>query len=402
MQESLARAALEQPDFWSVVGEIELRLLAAVAAQRLAEAHRPSLIGEFNDLKTRVPSRSMWDSVFSEARFTLEPYLGFADADEQGAARALLAMLADAAGAAVRPASASAALPPHERDTVTLAAAQQLELVEALAEAFKPQPLERRVMDPLQVPADARSAARTYRKRVAALVSWAIAAGQVGALLRAAAAANPNSQRLRSLNEVTGLVAPTGTMAEVTRSAPAASADVADDPRLLQVKRQVCVVQTRGGAKGGSGTGFLIGPDQVMTHSGFLSADPGKAGDAIRAGVTVVFDLDGPATARPSYLAQPEPVFVSPSGVVVLRLDRPAGREIAADAGTGSSARARGWLTPGSTERATRAVVIVQYVAGGPKLVVSIDRNGVALEEAGSIYYRNATEPGSSGAPCFR
>ena len=36
VQESLARAASERPDFWSVVGQIELRVLAAVAAQRLA------------------------------------------------------------------------------------------------------------------------------------------------------------------------------------------------------------------------------------------------------------------------------------------------------------------------------------------------------------------------------
>ena len=98
VQESLARAATERPDFWSVVGQIELRVLEAVAAQQLA-TRSTALLAEFKDLKTRVPARSMWDSVHSEARFTLEPYLGIASAAEQRAAKALLdALAAMAAG----------------------------------------------------------------------------------------------------------------------------------------------------------------------------------------------------------------------------------------------------------------------------------------------------------------
>ena len=58
-----------------------------------------SLIAEFSDLKARVPARTMWDSVHSEARFTLEPYLGIASAAEKKAASALLdALAAMAAG----------------------------------------------------------------------------------------------------------------------------------------------------------------------------------------------------------------------------------------------------------------------------------------------------------------
>jgi len=89
VQESLERAAREQPDFWCVVGQIELRVLAAVAAQQLA-GQAPTLIVEFQDLKSRVPAPSMWDSVRDEARFTLEPYQGIASAAERRAAQALL------------------------------------------------------------------------------------------------------------------------------------------------------------------------------------------------------------------------------------------------------------------------------------------------------------------------
>ncbi len=98
VQESLARAATERPDFWSVVGQIELRVLEAVAAQRLADASG-ALIAEFGELKSRVPARGMWDSVHAEARFTLEPYLGIASAAEKRAAGALLAALAEMAAA---------------------------------------------------------------------------------------------------------------------------------------------------------------------------------------------------------------------------------------------------------------------------------------------------------------
>jgi len=96
VQESLARAASQSPDFWSVVGLIELRVLEAVAAQRLADTSG-ALIAEFSDLKARVPARGMWDSVHSEARFTLEPYLGIASAAEKRAATALLNALAEMA-----------------------------------------------------------------------------------------------------------------------------------------------------------------------------------------------------------------------------------------------------------------------------------------------------------------
>jgi len=98
VQESLARASSERPDFWSVVGQIELRVLVAVAARQLA-GESVALIAEFTDLKSRVPARTMWDSVHSEARFTLEPYLGIASAAEQRAARALLDALAAMAAA---------------------------------------------------------------------------------------------------------------------------------------------------------------------------------------------------------------------------------------------------------------------------------------------------------------
>jgi len=97
--ESLQNAAAAKPDFWSVVGLTELRVLSALARGDLA-----GIVGEVVDqlreLKGRVPSPGKWDSVYSEALFTLQPYQaidGLA-ANEQRAAQTLLATLAELAG----------------------------------------------------------------------------------------------------------------------------------------------------------------------------------------------------------------------------------------------------------------------------------------------------------------
>ena len=89
VRDSLTQAATERPDFWSVVGQTELGLLEALAQRRLAGS-APGLLHAFRELKARVPSSSGWDSVYTEARFTLEPYQEVANATEQRAAVEIL------------------------------------------------------------------------------------------------------------------------------------------------------------------------------------------------------------------------------------------------------------------------------------------------------------------------
>jgi len=95
VRQALQAATSARPDFWSVVGGIELRLLQALAESSLARGG-PALLHELRDLKARVPSPAMWASVHAQARFTLGPYqaqprLGEA---ERRAAKALLDGLA--------------------------------------------------------------------------------------------------------------------------------------------------------------------------------------------------------------------------------------------------------------------------------------------------------------------
>jgi tetratricopeptide (TPR) repeat protein len=102
--DSLQAAATEKPDFWSVVGLTELRVLAALASGTLA-AVIDEVVEHLRDLKPRVPAPGKWDSVHNEAQFTLIPYLalrGLGGAEKR-AAQALLATLAELAGAGAPP-----------------------------------------------------------------------------------------------------------------------------------------------------------------------------------------------------------------------------------------------------------------------------------------------------------
>jgi hypothetical protein len=72
-----------------VVGQTELALLEALAQGRLAGS-APALMEAARELKARVPATSSWDSVYTEARFTLEPYQAVASSTEQRAAAEIL------------------------------------------------------------------------------------------------------------------------------------------------------------------------------------------------------------------------------------------------------------------------------------------------------------------------
>jgi hypothetical protein len=92
LRASLRRQLDEEPDFWSMVGVIELDLIEALAAGRLAGAAadlRPRLA----DLHSRVPAPQMWASVADNTRFMLAPWAARQRSAAAAAARALLAQL---------------------------------------------------------------------------------------------------------------------------------------------------------------------------------------------------------------------------------------------------------------------------------------------------------------------
>ncbi|MGL6110481.1 MAG: tetratricopeptide repeat-containing protein, partial [Rubrivivax sp.] len=96
-RQSLQAKVTNAPDFWSVVGLVELQWLEAVAQQRLAKV-RESVAGGFADLAQRAPAPHMWKSVRDQALFVLQPYAKAAGGTEAAAAAAVLKQLQALAG----------------------------------------------------------------------------------------------------------------------------------------------------------------------------------------------------------------------------------------------------------------------------------------------------------------
>jgi CHAT domain-containing protein len=81
-----------EADFWSVVGEIELRQYEALAERALAAA-RSELDKAFEDLHKRVTAARMWASVYDTASLVLPVYAIRVKDKEKAAAEALLSRL---------------------------------------------------------------------------------------------------------------------------------------------------------------------------------------------------------------------------------------------------------------------------------------------------------------------
>ena len=119
---SLRARTEDDPDFWSVVGEIELALYEALSAGALAQALQP-LLDAYDDVGRRVTSAWLWRSVRDQLDFVLPRYVARASAPEQEAAKTLLDHLTRLAGreepeeAAVAPKTPAAARAPRKPKT---------------------------------------------------------------------------------------------------------------------------------------------------------------------------------------------------------------------------------------------------------------------------------------------
>jgi len=89
---SLQAKTHDEPDFFSMVGLVEVELYAVLARRALA-AGLAGFVNAYADLRTRVSSPGQWASVADTADFVLVPYAAAAGAHEADAAHALLALL---------------------------------------------------------------------------------------------------------------------------------------------------------------------------------------------------------------------------------------------------------------------------------------------------------------------
>jgi hypothetical protein len=279
---------------------------------------------------------------------------------------------------------------------ISLSTEQQQALTTALVESFVPEALERRVMDPLRVPYEVRSASREYQVRVNVLVRWAASEGRLDDLLKAAYEANPHSDALRHLNESTGAIEKTEDPFDAlfgSNSVEAASWRF----RWNEIANQICLIRDEHDV--GIGTAFLVGPDQVITHAAVFDSQPGAAfpESLIRRRFSACFE---PGVFEKRYAVLASEPYVLDDQIVIVRLEGQAGRDYSVESALGTSARARGWISPAPLKSPDDVVMIAHFALGEqPRL--SIDRNELVRDDREHLYYRNNTAPSAIGAPCF-
>ena len=196
--------------------------------------------------------------------------------------------------------------------------------------------------------------------------------------------------------------------------------------KLGEIEGRICRVEYPN--KVARGTGFLIGPNAVLTNYHVVEAI--VKGDYKRGDVRLRLDYkvmdDGVAVARglifelandwlyDSSVYSVEDEKVNPADPKPEELDYailrvkgdPGNQPLGGTKGTTDpNAIQRGWIqAPAGTHDflAQRAIYIVQHSDGGP-MQVAIDSNAVTglNGNATRVRYTTTTQPGSSGSPCF-
>lgn len=186
--------------------------------------------------------------------------------------------------------------------------------------------------------------------------------------------------------------------------------------RLSQIERRVCRLEFEDNA---AGTGFLVGPDVVLTNwhvvkpfkaQGQLGAlvcrfDYLKLSNGtVQKGQVVPLHANGCLDSSPYSQAEttttPETPPPAPDELdyALLRLATPVGQQQINGA-------PRGWITLPTEPAPLPAgapLLILQHPQGEP-MKLALDTDAVIGQNAGKtrIRYKTNTDPGSSGSPCF-
>lgn len=288
-----------------------------------------------------------------------------------------------------------------------LSGQQEQQLHEALIDAF---PIESALAQMVRFGGVARNLAAiaggdNLSTVVFNLLIWAGSRDKVDDLLLAARNANPTNALLRSFAETVGLAAQSPKQDEL-------EALVLQSVRFQEVeawretmsRRELTVCRVEGPSYG---TGFLVGPDLLMTNYHVLEAvinQPSLVG-------SVVFRFDykmaaDGVTLRPGQtyrLADTAAWLIdsSPPGQLDYALVRVAGEPGNQSVGGQPQAPARGWLAPiAHGFEMGEPLLILQHPQARPLCLAPGAVTAVATDQQ-SIAYSANTLPGSSGSPCF-
>jgi hypothetical protein len=169
--------------------------------------------------------------------------------------------------------------------------------------------------------------------------------------------------------------------------------------RLSQAELAVCRIEEP--AWRALGTGFLIGPDLVMTNRHVVESFATQSTPSILVRFDFKLSPDGSKLreGRTFEVARDWLVASSPVAQLdfaVLRLAHPAGLE---PAGGTATAPSRGWITPRWRDLEPDETIFVIQHPQGETLKLASGRYD--SREPSRLRYRVDTEPGSSGSPCF-
>ncbi|MEO6887885.1 MAG: serine protease [Ktedonobacteraceae bacterium] len=169
--------------------------------------------------------------------------------------------------------------------------------------------------------------------------------------------------------------------------------------RMHQGERATCLILFQGHSPEPQGTGFLVGPDLLMTN--YHVIEPVLRQHVGFEEVVLWFDFK---TFHNTPIGSPRPYRLSHTYLfdksptnnldyVLLRVQGTPGLDATNDAPK------RGWLVPMKhTFLVGEPLFIIQHPQGGP-LKFAFDRVQSANES--HVYYRTNTDNGSSGSPCF-
>jgi V8-like Glu-specific endopeptidase len=184
--------------------------------------------------------------------------------------------------------------------------------------------------------------------------------------------------------------------------------------RLMQIERRVCRIEVDDNA---AGTGFLVGPDTVLTNwhvvektkaagdlakigcrFGYLRLSNGTRQQGVRVPLHAAGLIDSSpySDSEKAEQADGPPPTLEQLDYALLRLAEPAGKQQVDGA-------ERGWVAlPEQTPelKPGAPILIVQHPDGAP-MKLALDTDAVIAVNETRIRYATNTAPGSSGSPCF-
>jgi hypothetical protein len=288
------------------------------------------------------------------------------------------------------------------RDVVVIHGPLRREIREALTEAFGTVD-QFRIFASEDLNVDLGKVTRATSLPFAAFeaILWFLAEGRLPELVNGAAKAKPKGARWPALLARFAAEEGDGVPEQVILKSVAFLRGADWSARFDRARRTVCRIepQPAGESTNGFGTGFLVGPDTVLTASHVAAwlppIGPGRA--VLR--FDYEYDADGVSlpAGRACTLAPDWKLIDSPENGLDFTLIRLAERP-GDDLITGK--KPRGYLEPvGHTFEENEPLLIIQHAEG--EALTWVPGFVLPSEDADRVRYNVNTKPGSSGSPCF-